>query len=149
MTKNGCTADRRWLLPWQGAILSLTVSAALVGCGGGPAVAPVSGKVTYKGNTVEGGSLIFSPVGEKNPGKPAQGDVKSDGSFTLQTHSPGDGALVGRHRVSYTPPQVKPSEVPNVDPPPPKYMGLAPKEAEVEVKVGDNTINIELVPKKK
>lgn len=136
-----------------GYALMGAIVVAAIGCGGKGG--KVTGKVTYQGKDVTGGSLTFSPAGgaSKDPGKPATGTVGPDGSFTMGTDSPGDGAVAGRHRVSYTPPEVplpegkalKPGEYPPKSP----YHGLVPKDSEVEVKSGPNTINIELVPGKK
>ena len=83
-------------------------------------------------------------------GKAAAGNVQSDGTFTLGTYSQADGAVVGRHRVSYAAPlpelpagkELQPGE----SMPPSPYDGLVPREAEVEVKSGSNDIQIELVP---
>jgi hypothetical protein len=109
--------------------------------------------VTYQGQPVTGGSVTFSPIaGQEGSavGKAAAGNVQSDGTFTLGTYSQTDGAVVGRHRVSYAAPlpelpagkELQPGE----SMPPSPYDGLVPREAEVEVKSGSNDIQIELVP---
>ncbi|MFO0925668.1 MAG: hypothetical protein U0736_01350 [Gemmataceae bacterium] len=70
-------------------------------------------------------------------GRPAVGDA-------------GDGAVVGKHRVTFSPPEPQVTEQqrtnPKFTPPPPPYRGLVPKPAEVEVKADSNTIDLELVP---
>jgi hypothetical protein len=66
----------------------------LSGCGG-PNVAKVTGKVTYNGKPVTGGKIMFYP----ESGRMALGEIGPDGTFTLTTFKPGDGALVGSHRV--------------------------------------------------
>jgi hypothetical protein len=129
--------------------LLLCLIAGLVGCSG-EHLAPVSGKVTFKGTPVDGGTLIFSPVSsEAIAGRPASAEIGKDGSYTLQTQHPGDGAVVGRHHITFTPPPQELTEAQRTDrryiAPPPKYMGLVPRDAEVEVKPGPNTIDIELV----
>jgi alpha-acetolactate decarboxylase len=43
--------------------------------------------------------------GGKEPGKAAKGEVSEDGSFRLTTFDTFDGAVVGRHRVSYESPE--------------------------------------------
>lgn len=68
----------------------------LSGCGGGPELAPATGKVLYNGEPLPFGIVMFQP----NVGQPAQGEIKTDGTFTLSTFEPGDGAIVGSHRVS-------------------------------------------------
>ncbi len=122
-----------------------------IGCGGGSATAPVSGTVRADGNPVNGGMITFAPVGNAgNVGKPAVGEVQSDGSFVLSTDTKGDGAVVGRHRVIYTPPTTEAAPVEEGKhaeaPPPSPYAGLMPKDAEVEITAGENKITIDLVP---
>jgi hypothetical protein len=73
----------------------LTLFAASCGCQRGPQLVPVSGKVHYNGRPLEFGSVTFQPAS----GQPAQGDIQPDGSFTLSTYRPNDGAVVGLHKV--------------------------------------------------
>ena len=134
------------------------------GCSSNPATATVTGKVTANGEPVTSGSLTFSPIGGEEGSKPAIGVVKSDGSYTLSTYAPDDGAVVGSHRVNYisgsnedveegegyeeeeTPAESEgehdEADVVEGDP----YAGLMPKETQVTVEAGGSTINIELVP---
>jgi hypothetical protein len=68
--------------------------------GGGeqlPSLIPVKGKVTYKGRPVTKGMVRFEPDGY---GRPARGELQSDGSFVLTTTKAGDGVVTGPHRVS-------------------------------------------------
>ena len=72
---------------------------AIAGCGGGgPPVqtVPVKGKITYRGKPLTKGTIHFEP----DYGRPAQGEIAFDGSFTLTTYASGDGAVPGAHRVS-------------------------------------------------
>jgi len=108
----------------------------------------VKGKVTYKGEPVKGGSVVFSPLSEG--GKAASSEIQQDGTYTLSTNRPGDGVKPGRYRVTFTPPpgQEAPASVPGKPPPkaiPNPYAGLVPKPDEVDVKSGDNSVNLELV----
>jgi hypothetical protein len=70
----------------------------VAGCDDGPQMAPVTGKVLYNGKPLEFGSVTFQPP----RGQSARGKVQSDGSFSLSTYRPGDGAVVGSHKVSIT-----------------------------------------------
>jgi hypothetical protein len=105
------------------------------------------------GSPVTGGSLTFSPIASEQTeaGKPATGTVQPDGTFTLGTYKPGDGAVIGRHRVSYSAPSPDAATQPPADgghdqgPPPSPYAGLVPETKEVEVASGENNITIELV----
>ena len=109
---------------------------AVVGCGA--AVAPVRGRVTCNGGPVPEAVVIFSPVakaeGDLEAGKAAQGGTDADGRFTLSTYSTRDGALVGRHKASVV-----------LDNTARCACGHS-KVVDVEVKRGDNEINIEMKP---
>ncbi len=126
---------------------------AFPGCGGGSGelqLAPVKGKVIYNGQPVTSGSIHFRPIAvsgakEGTQGKPASGQIQSDGTFVLTTFRQGDGAIVGKHEVSYIP-ATGGAETYEQQPEKSPYLGLVPKEKEVEVKPGTNDITIELVP---
>jgi hypothetical protein len=124
---------------------------ALTGCGSDSAV--VAGKVTFQGAAVNGGALQFLPVasGDSNPGMPAAGEIQPDGTYVLGRESKADGAVVGKHRVIYTPPMPQLADPANAKPgdrpPPSPYAGLQPMPAEVELKPGSNTVDIELLPR--
>lgn len=77
------------------------LSLLLPACGSsGPEMASVSGKVTYEGNPVTKGTISFQPLDPA--GRPAVGEIGPDGSYSLQTEVPGDGALLGEYRVAIT-----------------------------------------------
>ena len=83
------------------------------GCGGDRlSTAPVEGKVLYRGEPLEFGSVLFQP----EAGPPATGTIGADGSFELSTYSNGDGAVIGKHRVSIS---CFESQGPNAPPPDP------------------------------
>lgn len=116
----------------------------------------VSGKVTYQGQPVTGGSVTFVPIGSgsgtagnANAGKPASGNVESDGTYKLTTYTKDDGAVIGKARVSYSAPTPQLPEGKTLKSgetmPKSPFDGLQPKVAEVEVKSGNNPIDIELV----
>ncbi len=134
--------------PWV-AVLAL-VPIFLTGCGPtGGAKGKVKGKVVANGQPVTGGSLTFSPA---VAALPAGGDVQPDGTFVIRTVGLDDGAAIGKHTVTYTPPGDEQAEWDGYGTPPPvkvsPYKGLVPATPEVEVKAGQNEINIELVPGK-
>lgn len=73
--------------------------AVISGCGGGVEkmdTFKVTGKVTYKGNPVEGAVVNFHP--EKGP--KASGTTDSSGVYSLTTYDTGDGAIAGEHKVT-------------------------------------------------
>lgn len=134
---------------WFGVAAALALVTVVAGCDGGTAASSVTGKVMVNGAPVNGGSVTFAPLSAdpKSNAQPAVAIVKPDGAFVLER-----GTVAGTHRVMYSAPSVE-WESPHWDgkgapPQPPKspYAGLAPKQAEIEVKVGPNEVNIELAP---
>lgn len=78
-------------------LLSVLCCALEGGCGDGrPATVPVQGQVTWKGEPVRCGTIVFQP--EK--GRMAHGRIGPDGSYSLTTFDPDDGAIVGKHNVT-------------------------------------------------
>lgn len=74
--------------------LMILLGACLIsatGCGRRPTLAPVSGRVTLDGRPLAFGSVMIQPTG----GPAARGRIQPDGSFTVGTFAPGDGAIVG------------------------------------------------------
>ncbi len=96
-SQNRAGVDRRrsFLAPFLGLALLLPM-----GCGdaGGPEMASVSGKVTYKGKPVTKGTVSF--VATKPGQRNATGMIDQTGAYKLQTENPGDGAEVGDYEVS-------------------------------------------------
>jgi hypothetical protein len=83
--------------------LCLSALAALVVAGCGSGRYPVAGKVTYDdGGPVPAGTVIGeATVDGKLVG--VQGNIASDGSFSLGGDKPGDGALPGEYKVIVMP----------------------------------------------
>jgi hypothetical protein len=92
---------------WRPLLVAAWLAAACGGgCGGGPQLAPVTGRVTYAGKPVKEGRITFYP----ESGRMALGTI-SDGVYTLTTFRPGDGALVGSHKVAIHATRVGPSSL--------------------------------------
>ena len=84
----------RRLRPLLMALVALTP----IACGSaGPSMAKVSGRVTYQGKPVTKGTISFVTVDEG--GRNATGEIGPDGSYSLQTEEPGDGARIGGYDV--------------------------------------------------
>ena len=79
-------------------MLVATITLVLcAGCGSGqPETAPVEGTVRLSGEPVTSGRVTFYP----EQGRPATGHIGADGTYTLTTFDEGDGALLGKHRVT-------------------------------------------------
>jgi len=83
--------------------LSLVLTTLLLGCQrtAGP-LAPVSGRVAYKGLTLQGGTVVFTPDMSRGATGPiAFGKISSDGTYQLYT-SDNPGAPAGWYRVTVT-----------------------------------------------
>lgn len=73
----------------------LMVIAFAPGCSDRLATYPVSGKVQFRsGGAVHVGSIELK---SREHGVHARGTLDTDGSFTLTTYEPGDGAVAGEH----------------------------------------------------
>lgn len=134
--------------PWVLIVtMSLVVSAVFGGCNRGPEMAPVSGKVTYKGQPLKHGNILFQP----SIGPPAKGEIGPDGTFSLSTFKTNDGAVIGKHRVQVicVDPQAKPAN-PDEETPsaksliPEKYSNYATSEITVDVVKGGGPYSIDL-----
>ncbi len=133
-------------------ILAFTVCCGLAGCGSSD-LAPVKGQVTFNGQPVKGGMVMFAPVaddsGKSMPGKPAIGQVGEDGVFELTTYETHDGAHLGTHDVTYVPPDPEDlaDEAAKAGKPAPKRrLPLqTPPNTKKEIVSGPNEINLKLV----
>lgn len=142
-------------------LVCVTACCFCLGCGSGlPETAPVTGKVTINGQAVQSGKITFYPA----EGRPAMGEIGSDGTFRLTTFADGDGAVLGKHKVT-----IKATQVTGTPPPrsfeeelarakektpmtasvvewivPEKYARQESTPLEREVKRGENLINFVL-----
>jgi len=111
----------------------------LGGCGSPPQeLAPVSGKVTYSdGSPIKAEQVLiaFLPQGIKDkdglPATAARATASpTDGSFVLMTWKYGDGAAIGKHKVTVTGFNPRP---PGGYATPKKYISESTSPIEVEV----------------
>lgn len=85
------------------ACLCVATLTAVPGCGSGNGLnlAKVRGKVTFKGQPLKFGTIMFEPDDSRGTSGPsAVGPITTDGSFVMSTEESGDGAIVGSHRVA-------------------------------------------------
>ena len=133
----------------------------VLGCGGesGPPrvdVHPVTGKVTVDGKALTGCTITFST---SNPEVGAEagysGELGADGSYTLADNDGTQGAAAGKYKVTFTlPPEAakaammvgegQPGSEGAGSPFPKEYASAETSPKEVEVKAGDNVIDLEL-----
>jgi hypothetical protein len=137
--------------------------AALAGCSGGPAYAPVSGVVKLNGKPYGKAVVSFQPVGtadNPNPGRGSSAYTDENGRYVLQSDKH-NGALVGKHlvRIMTRGNQVvgqdpsigsddKTPLRPDVDPIPPEWNALSKKEFDVPPG-GTDKADFDIVPGKK
>ncbi len=72
-----------------------------LGCGGSAFdLAPVSGRVTWKGQPLANAHVSFAPTGSRLPGPGSYGRTDSEGKFSLRIETADrEGAVVGQHVV--------------------------------------------------
>lgn len=84
-----------------------------VACERGPApLAPVTGKVLYRGAPLPTGTVVFMPdVTRGGYGPAAHAEIQKDGSYRLRTDG-ADGAALGWHRITVLAIEPPPIELP-------------------------------------
>lgn len=127
-------------------LLAVTATLFFLGCGGAdvPEVGDVSGTVTIDGKPGANIRVSFIPVAG---GRSSSGTTDESGHYVLQYSPDAMGALIGKHQAMIAPPEPsadidssKPKNAPLVDKSIPKTYTDMKKD--VEVKPGDNTINL-------
>jgi hypothetical protein len=75
------------------------------GCGGGPPLLPVSGKVTLDGQPLTGGGVTLVPQNADKDSKvpPPVGQIDANGQYVIYTGGRA-GAPEGKYKVTVTPP---------------------------------------------
>lgn len=138
------------------AIIVTSLLTVCVGCGPSrPETAPVSGHVTFQGKSVTEGTIVFQP----EQGRQAIATIGADGSYTLTTFEQGDGAMLGKHRVTIESRRITVPTLPGEEAGesvgtygPPKVEWLVPEKfsspdsspLKAVVRKGGNSINFDL-----
>jgi hypothetical protein len=80
--------------------LALTLVVLLCGCQRPATLNPVTGKVSYRGATLQNGLVVFTPDSSRGEsGRIALGTIRADGTFALATDDAA-GAPSGFYRVT-------------------------------------------------
>jgi len=88
---------RRLGSAWTLAGLIVLASAA-AGCGGGPEIASVKGRVTMDGKPLANATVVFVPEN----GRPAGATTDADGYYVLNFSRGRRGAIPGKNMVRFT-----------------------------------------------
>lgn len=133
----------------RGAAALVLLTGLGLGCGSGePDLAPVQGRVYYKGAPLTGGCVVFTPNSEKGGrGAAAWAVIGADGGYQLQT-ADRPGAVAGWHRVSISAVEAAPGDGPFHDARaliPPRYAAPDLSGLEGQVRIGQvNVIDFHL-----
>jgi hypothetical protein len=76
--------------------LCLTLSWMAGGCNRGPRLVSVQGTVKVNGKPLNQGVVMFYPA----TGRPATGQIAENGTYSLTTYAPNDGAAPGEYAVT-------------------------------------------------
>ncbi len=120
---------------------------AMWSCGSGvdrPELAAVSGTVTFKGQPLEQGSIIF--LSDNN--RPALGKIANGQITEVTTFEPGDGAPVGPSKVIIASMENPSADMyaPSKSLLPAKYGKPEESGLSVDLKPGQNEVKFELTP---
>jgi hypothetical protein len=120
------------------ALIGLT---ACAGCGMNvkeqASLIPAKGKITYKGQPLTKGTVLFEPDGY---GREARGEIKSDGTFVLGTNALDDGVVAGHHRISISGTGSHPAR----ELVPKKYTSLNTSKLEADIDADHTEVNLDL-----
>ncbi len=86
---------------WLGRCLPVLPLVLVLGCGeSSQPLVPVTGKVTYRGQPLQNGTIVFTPDPRRGPlGNMAMGEIKADGTYSLRTEK-AFGTAPGYYRVT-------------------------------------------------
>jgi hypothetical protein len=118
----------------RAAVAVLVLAVVLTGCSRRFPMAEVSGKVTLDGKPLSDATVMFVP--EK--GFAAAGTLQPDGTFRLISGRPGDGAVIGSHKVALMPADPLDTPIPT------KFRSAETSGLSVEVKAGKNSFEFDL-----
>lgn len=132
------------------AIVVLALSAiVLAGCKPKAERGRIFGKVSFKGEPVGEGLVLFS---DSSQGVNMTADIKPDGTYEITT-AEGVGLPIGTYKVCVCPPLVNPTMGPAPPPKPKEYPNIPKKYRRFEtagltttIQQGKNPFDIEMTP---
>jgi hypothetical protein len=112
-------------------------------------VFPVRGQVLYEGQLTPHALVVFHPVAPQDGNTPLpRGEVAEDGTFTLSTYQPGDGAPAGEYFVtvewwlsSAWPDLTQADDAPPTNRLPQRYSQAGASGIRVRINEGDNELD--------
>jgi hypothetical protein len=122
----------------------------LSGCGpkipANPSTQPVHGTVTYKGEPVTRGYVVFSPAPGSTTGIEAEGALREDGAYDARAFVGQLGTIPGEYVVWFSPSNqaARGEEFAEPLPIPQKYQNAATSDIKQTITDGENTIDIEI-----
>src|SRR5262245_24571596 len=124
---------------WMSAALGAACLFVLAGCDSRPARVPVAGKVLIDGQPLTKGFITVVPA----DGRPATGQIQSDGTFRLTTFDENDGCIRGTHPVAILAnEQITPTRMKWLAPK--KYADAATSECAVTIDKAQGDLEIKL-----
>lgn len=132
----------------KASIIVMAISLTLTGCSQrGPELGFVTGKVTFKGQTLPTGTIVFVP---ETSGMPMSfAEIQPDGTYEASTKKFGKGVAVGHHKIMINAIKVIPGK--ENDPVnccqvllPAKYNSEQKSGLTADVVSGDNVIDFNL-----
>jgi hypothetical protein len=123
------------------AVAGLISLASLAGCSKGPALATVTGTVTYKGQPLKEGTITFIPA----DGRSATGKIVAGKITEVSCYDINDGVPVGKHKVLiHSAQEGADMYAPSKSLIPEKYGSLDKSELTADIKPGENTVTFDL-----
>ena len=154
MPDSGCVARPRTcpliMKRWPAVLLGI-LAIWMVGCGKDKMIGRVFGKVTFQGQPVSEGLILFV---DREQGIHMSAKIGPDGSYELKL-AEDYGLPVGTYRVLVTPPLIEGSEIGPLGPRPKtviydnlptKYRNQQTSGLSLTVKEGDNQFDIDMTP---
>ncbi len=128
----------------RAAYVLLVMVLLVAGCGGADGMYPVRGTVSYEGQPLDGGTILFNPVDASLP--PARAAIQADGTYELKA-VPGEYKIIVNWYAEAADPDLEPDDPRYVEPEsllPPEYSSLIATPLKGTVQAEETQIDLEL-----